>query len=109
MCFEDVKMGRKTDRIFRSVTLGAAAVQLVKADARRIGLILFCHNTARYTLGGDNTVAVDAGPTMQAGQCPLDLFIGHAGALVTGDIWAIASAAATNVGVVEIYLPRDPQ
>lgn len=108
MCFEDVKMGRKATRVIRSTTLGVAAVQLVKADPRRIGLILFCHNTARYTIGSDPTVAIDAGPTIQAAQCPLDLPVGLYGQLVTGDLWAIASGAATNVGTIEIFLPEDP-
>lgn len=109
MCFMDIQIGRKTERKFRSVTVGVAATQLVQDDPRRIGLILFAHNTARYTIGPDNAVAIDTGPTIQAAADPLPLSIQQFGQLVTAEMWAVASAAATKVGVVEILLPRDPQ
>ena len=109
MCWADIQIGRKTERKIRSVTLGVAAVQLVQDDPRRIGLILFAHNTARYTLGDSNAVVLDAGPTVQAAADPLPLSVMEFGQLVTAELWGIASAAAVNVGVIEIILPRDPQ
>ena len=109
MCFNDVQFGRTAARTIRHVQLEVAAKQLVAPDARRIGLILFAHNAARYTLGEGPDVVADQGPTIQAATDPLSLSVMEYGQLVTGELWAIASGAATHVGVIEVFLPRDPQ
>jgi len=80
-----------------AVSVGVASTALVASNANRRGLVLVNTSTARVSLGFGVAAVLDAGITLYPG----DSFSMDEYSFDTGAINAIASAAASNVGVQE--------
>lgn len=80
-----------------AVSVGVASGTLVAANANRKGLVLVNTSTARVSLGFGVAAVLDSGITLY----PSDSFSMDEYSFDTGAINAIASAAASNVGIQE--------
>lgn len=91
--------------VARSVTLNNATAALVVGPSpKRVAVLFVPGNAGRYTIGTENTVTLDSGPTLQTGGPTIEITLEKHGEIVQRAWYGFGAAAgATYAGVIETF------
>jgi hypothetical protein len=106
MCLEDVRLGRETQSVGRTVSVATTNTLLAPYAADRVALVIGGPVTNFCKLNFGAAASATAGIHRAAGAAPLILDVQKHGSLVFGPIYSIADTAAEVIGVWESFLGR---
>lgn len=106
MCWEAIQIGRATQSEVRTVTLGANIVQVARARADRIALILFPHSTSDVRYFPSEDEEIGTGLAVGNDQYVTVVSIQEWGDLARRAWGGIADAPPATVMVAEVFLTQ---
>lgn len=101
----DLTEMRQSQAWQRETSIPNTSKPLLPANVRRVALIISSDSVADIWISFGKPAAVGTGLLQAAKAVPLALSIDQYGALVMGDLFAIASAGTALVSVWEVSLP----
>src|ERR1700694_3198776 len=96
---EGVKSGRERTGACVAVVIGNTPTNLIGEDDKRVFLRISAPSAGRITISDNPAVILDGGINLAAGAFPIELSVERDGNLVRKRLFAIASAAATQIGL----------
>lgn len=100
---EKYREARRTDLVNEyTIVVGTTPIKVLNANPARRTAIFSNDSSNRVSVSNSSSAAVGSGMTLNGNVQPMQIDRCTAAPWITGDLYAIAAAVSTNLGIIEI-------
>ena len=99
--FSIQRWGGPTTQVESTVSVGTTATRLLANNPRRFGWIMYNRSAGSVDLGYTSSVTSGSGVPVPASNGFVTVDVEQEGEAVINEVWAISSAAASSIRVIE--------